>query len=83
MDGNTVIGMEMSVMPGAGDWSGEGLMPQAQQSAFFTAASKLVQQDDTLGGSKGGVFLLVTDNQAQVRAKGNRAQMNCETKHTA
>jgi hypothetical protein len=66
MDGNTVIGMEMSVMPGSGDWAGEGVMPQEQQSAFFAAASELVAQDDTLGGSKGVVFLLVTDNQAQV-----------------
>ena len=69
MDGNAVIGMEMSVNPGQGSWAGDGVMPVEMQAKFFEGAARLLEHDDTLGGAKGVVFLLVTDNPAQAQAR--------------
>jgi len=74
MDGNMVIAMQMSVMPGGGAWAGGGLMPAEQQARFFAAAGRLVEHDDSLGGRKGVVFLLVTDSPAQVDARLREAE---------
>lgn len=50
MDGNTVVGMQMSIMPGHGAWSGDGMMPLKQQELFFTTASLLVTPSPSSGG---------------------------------
>lgn len=39
LDGNIVIGIELSVMPGRGVWEGDGYMSDAQQNLFFSHAS--------------------------------------------
>jgi hypothetical protein len=54
MDGNTVIGLEMAVMPGRGDWAGSGLMPLEQQNLFFSTASAVVDKQNKKKGGGGG-----------------------------
>lgn len=53
LDGNTVVGIELMITPGGGQWNGDGFMPDKQQDLFFTTASTLVKPDDD--GSNGGV----------------------------
>lgn len=74
LEGNAVVGMQMSVMPGRGNWAGEDLMPNAQQNLFFTSASELVEAglvetSSSADNNRGVVFLMVTDNQAQLQSK--------------
>jgi hypothetical protein len=73
LDGNSVFGLEMSVMPRRGIWAGEGTMPLEMQNMFFTTASHLLTHDDRLSGvdndDQGVVFLLVTDNQGLVQSR--------------
>ena len=63
MTGNSVFGLEMSVMPRRGIWAGDGTMPLDMQNLFFSTASHLLAHDDALAGvgddDKGVVFMPV------------------------
>ena len=73
MDGNRVIGLEMSVDKSGGDWTGDDAMPDAQQNLFFSHASQLLQGgEDQIGAgssSEGVVYVFVTDNHGQLQNK--------------
>jgi len=72
MDGNRVIGMEMSVEKSRGDWTGDDAMPDAQQNLFISHAGQLIKEtDDQVApdSTEGVVFMLVTDNHGQLQSK--------------
>ena len=69
MEGNRVIGLEMSIEPGRGDWAGDDSMPDAQQTLYFNHATQLITNDDIAEGDNGLVFLFITDNRGQLQTK--------------
>ena len=72
MDGNRVIGMEMSVEKSRGDWTGDDAMPDGQQNLFFSHAGQLIKETDDQvapGSTEGVVFMFVTDNHGQLQSK--------------
>lgn len=67
MDGNTVVGMQMSVMPGHGTWLGDGMMPVKQQDLFFSTASTLLTPSSTSGVYVVDIIIYMLQH---LRAKG-------------
>jgi hypothetical protein len=83
MDGNMVIGLELSIQPGRGSWSGDSAMPLLQQNMFFETASQVLEERQSqlaeetsntnfksLYESEEGVVLMtITDNPVQVQSR--------------